>query len=74
MFRKSSVSPISICVLLGSPTAIASTPAICVLLRRPRAHQQRRILWRRIRGALRHRAANGCVWGVTDKLRFILFG
>lgn len=75
MFRKSHVNPAPVCVLLGGPKAAASAQGVCVLLRRQPTPYQSPSPWRRLgaRTALHH-PANGRVWGMTDKLRFFLFG
>ena len=75
MFRKSQVNPASICVLLGGPKAAASVQEACVLLRRLPTPYQSQSSWRRIVARMSfNRHADGCAWGMIDKLRFFLFG
>ena len=75
MFRKSQVNPAPICVLLGGPKAATSAQGACVLLRRQPTPYQSQSPWHRIvaRTSL-NRHADGCEWGMIDKLRFFLFG
>ena len=65
MFRKSQVNPAPVCVLLGGPKTTEAVQEICVLLRGPSATNQSQPYRRR---------AHASVWGMTDKLRFFLFG
>jgi hypothetical protein len=73
MLRKSQANPAPVCVLLGGPKAAASAQDVCVLLRRQPTPYQSPSPWLVARTALNH-YANGRVWGMTDKLRFFLFG
>jgi hypothetical protein len=74
MFTKSQVNPAPACVLLGGPKAIESTQEVCVLLRSPNTPHQAHPSWQQIKRALPICPANRRAWGVTDKLRFFLFG
>ena len=74
MFTKSQVNPAPACVLLGGPTAIESTQEVSVLLRSPNIPHQAHPSRQRMKRASPICFANRRTWGVTDKLRFFLFG
>ena len=74
MLPKSLVNPAPVCVLLGGPKAIESAQDVCVLLRSPNTPHQAHPSWQRMKRASPICSANRRTWGMTDKLRFFLFG
>ena len=74
MLPKSLVNPAPVCVLLGGPKPIESAQKVCVLLRSQNTSHQTPPSWQRIKSASPICSANRRTWGMTDKLRFFLFG